>query len=124
MALRVLIVDDNAHFLEAARHLLDRGGVQVVGTASTSAEALADAARLRPDLVLVDVDLGDDSGFDLAHQLTEANGVDPVQVILISAYPAEDLGDLVEASAAVGFVAKSDLSGDAITALLGSERDR
>ena len=70
--MRLLIVDDNAHFLEAARDLLEREGMTVVAVASTSAEALRRADELQPDVTLVDVDLGDDSGFDLARQLAAA----------------------------------------------------
>jgi two-component system nitrate/nitrite response regulator NarL len=114
MTTRVLIVDDNAHFLEAARDLLEREGMRVVGVASTSAEAVRLAAELRPDLTLVDVDLGDDCGFALADRLVGSTAA----VIMISAYPEEDLGHLVEASSAAGFVSKSDLSRAAISALL------
>jgi hypothetical protein len=64
MALRLLIVDDNAHFLRAARTLLEREGVRVVAVASTSAEAVRLARELRPDVTLLDIDLGNESGFD------------------------------------------------------------
>ena len=66
VALRVLIVDDNAHFLDAAHDLLDREGMTVVGVASTSVDALRLTEELRPDIILVDIDLGEASGFDLA----------------------------------------------------------
>ncbi|MCU1375415.1 MAG: chemotaxis protein CheY [Actinomycetia bacterium] len=115
--MRVLIVDDNAHFLEAARDLLEREGMSVVGTASTSAEAIRQVAGLQPDLTLVDVDLGDESGFDLARQLARTT------VILISAYPEDDLEDLIAASPALGFLSKSDLSRTTISALLDRPPD-
>jgi DNA-binding NarL/FixJ family response regulator len=118
MTVRVLLVDDNAHFLAAARDLLAREGMEVVGMASTSAEAARQVAELRPDLTLVDVDLGDDSGFDVARQLAGPGGSARGAVILISAYAEEDLADFVEASPAVGFLPKSDLSREAISALL------
>jgi DNA-binding NarL/FixJ family response regulator len=64
-----MIVDDNAQFLEAAAELLQREGIDVVGVASTIAEALQQAGELRPDVYLVDLDLGGESGFDLAQRL-------------------------------------------------------
>ncbi len=66
MVLRCVIVDDSARFLEAARALLEREGVDVVGVASTIAEALRLVDEVRPDVTLVDIDLGAESGFDLA----------------------------------------------------------
>ena len=117
MAWRLLIVDDNTHFLAAARGLLEREGMTVVGVASTGADAMRLADSLRPDLTLVDVDLGEESGFDLALRLTEADG-GTAPVILISAYPEEDLADLVDASAALGFLPKSSISAKAIKDLV------
>ena len=67
--LRMVIVDDNGHFLEAARTVLEDDGIDVVGMARTSAQALRLAAALEPDVILVDVDLGGESGLDLAQQL-------------------------------------------------------
>ena len=69
MPLRYLLVDDNRYFLGAARDLLEREGIEVVGVASTSAETLRLVGQLRPDVVLVDIDLGDECGFDLASRL-------------------------------------------------------
>jgi DNA-binding NarL/FixJ family response regulator len=114
--MRLLIVDDNAHFLQAATHLLEREGMTVVAVASTSAEALRYAGELEPDVTLVDVDLGDESGLDLARQLAAAGSGSPV--ILISANAELDLVDLIDASPAIGFVSKSDLSGRAIAEVL------
>jgi DNA-binding NarL/FixJ family response regulator len=118
VALRCLIVDDNTRFLEAARDLLEREGITVVGVASTSAEALASADALRPDVVLVDIDLGEESGFDLAQQFA-ATDREPPPVILISTYAERDVAELVAASAAIGFLSKSKVSGQAISDLLG-----
>ena len=112
--MRLLIVDDNSHFLEAARVLLEREGMTVVAVASTSVEALLRAGELQPDVTLVDIDLGDDSGFDLARQLADASGGERSKVILISAYPEQDLVELIDDSPAIGFVSKSDLSSAAI----------
>jgi DNA-binding NarL/FixJ family response regulator len=119
VAVRCLIVDDNADFLEAARELLQREGVDVVGVASNSSEALQQAADLEPEVTLVDIYLGNESGFDLARSLAaRADGTDSV-VILISTYAERDLADVIAASPARGFLSKSDLSRRAIDALLG-----
>ncbi|MEU3335893.1 response regulator [Streptomyces sp. NPDC002144] len=117
MSLRCLLVDDSIRFLEAARTLLERDGIPVVGLASTGAEALARAAELVPDIVLVDLDLGGESGFDLAAEL--AGRVSSV-IILISTHALEDFEELVAASPARGFLHKSDLSARAIREVLGN----
>ena len=122
--MRLLIVDDNAYFLDAARDLLEREGMTIVGVASTSVEALRRAVELQPDVTLVDVDLGNDSGFDLARQLADATSEKQSSVILISAYPAQDLVDLIDDSPAIGFVSKSDLSSTAIAALVARAANR
>jgi DNA-binding NarL/FixJ family response regulator len=113
MAVRCLIVDDNRRFLEAARTLLHREGLTVVGVASTSAEALRETESLRPDVVLVDVSLGEESGFDLARRLVVDHGREPT-VILISTRSEVELADLIALSPAAGFLSKSALSADAI----------
>jgi CheY-like chemotaxis protein len=116
--LRCLIVDDNAEFLAASRAILDGRDLSVVGQATSGAEALRCVAELRPELVLLDIDLGPDSGFEVARQLT--NGVaDPApNMILISANALEDFVDLVAESPALGFITKTELSAAAVTALL------
>src|SRR5437867_3709685 len=98
MPLRCLIVDDSTVFLEAASVLLEREGVEVVGVAGTSAEALQRVEKLRPDVTLVDIDLGAESGFDLVQRLTFDAVRTPSNVILISMYPQEDFADMIEAS--------------------------
>ncbi|MFI5698278.1 response regulator transcription factor [Kribbella sp. NPDC051586] len=114
--MRCLIVDDSRHFLEAARGLLRREGVTVVGTA-TSAAGVADLVEdLRPDVVLVDIDLGDESGFDLITRLRSAGS--PAPMILISTHAEQDYADLIAASPAIGFVPKTNLSAAAIQRLL------
>jgi DNA-binding NarL/FixJ family response regulator len=119
--LRCLIVDDNRRFLDAARGLLEREGVAVVGVASTSAEALHQVQELRPDVTLVDIDLGGESGFELVRQLA---GRAPLRMILISTHAEQDYADLIAMSPAIGFVPKSALSAAAIRALLdGREED-
>ena len=117
--LRILIVDDSRHFLDAACRVLERDGITVVGVASTSAEARQLARELRPDGILVDVDLGDESGLDLAREIVSSEGL---PVVLISAYPESELADLIAASPAVGFISKSDLSGSAVQSLILPER--
>jgi CheY-like chemotaxis protein len=112
--LGVLIVDDNWLFLEVARERLEQGGLRVVGVAATSAEALRRAAELRPDVVLVDVMLGSESGFELARRLAGHHREGGPAVILISTYSAADFAGPIAESPAAGFLAKQDLSADAI----------
>ena len=112
--LRCLIVDDNPSVLVAARGLLEREGIGVVGTATNSDEAVRSVADLHPDVVLVDIDLGGESGFELARRL------DGATVILISTHAERDYADLIEASPALGFLAKSELSATAIRTMLNA----
>ena len=116
-AFRVLIVDDNRQFLEAARGLLQREGLRVVGLAATSAEALERVAELQPEVVLVDIRLGGESGFDLARRLTD-HDQGGTAVILISTHSEADFADLIAESPATGFLPKPDLSADAIRRIL------
>jgi DNA-binding NarL/FixJ family response regulator len=118
MPLRVVIVDDSDPFLDAARVLLERQGVSVVGVASTTAEALGRAGQLRPDVVLVDIKLAGESGFECARRLDEDDNVVVPAVILISTHAEEDLADLIAESPAAGFLPKSELSADAIHRIL------
>jgi DNA-binding NarL/FixJ family response regulator len=114
---RCLIVDDNEAFLASAERLLQAEGLEIVGTASTIAEGLRLAAETEHDVVLVDVELGEENGLDLARQLMSVSH--PVPVILISSYPEEDLAELLASSPAAGFLEKSTLSADAVESLLG-----
>ena len=116
--MRLLIVDDNPQFLDAARDVLEGDGLTVVGLASAGAEAMQLTQELQPDVVLVDVDLGEESGFELAERLV---AIVNARVILISVYPEMELADLLAASPASGFVGKSDLSASAIREVLGRE---
>ena len=118
LPMRCLIVDDNASFLAAARHVLDSGEVVVVGVASTSAEALHLFHELGPDVTLVDIDLGGESGFELAERLNRAGSPTPSPVILISTHAEQDFADMIATNPAVGFVAKSALTPGAIRELL------
>jgi CheY-like chemotaxis protein len=117
--LRCLIVDDSSQFRAAARRWLEPQGITVVGVASTIAEAVQRTSELHPDVVLVDIDLGGESGFEVTRQLQETAGMDSFQVILISAYAEEDYAELIAASSAVGFLPKTALSGQRIRDLLG-----
>ncbi len=122
MPLRYLLVDDNHAFLEAASVLLEREGVTVVGVASSIAEALRQARALRPDVILVDIGLGDESGFDLARLLAQdgqgGQGVG-AEVILISTRAEADYAELIAESPAAGFLPKSELSVRGISRILG-----
>jgi CheY-like chemotaxis protein len=114
-----VIVDDNEPFLREARELLEREGIDVVGIATTTAEALEMVVALGPELTLVDIDLGDESGFALVRELVGEPNRHTSRVILISAYAEADFADLIDASPAAGFIAKAELSARAITAVLG-----
>ena len=119
VSLRCLIVDDNAYFLEAAADLLTRQGVTVAGVASDTADALRLARELHPDVVLVDIMLGRESGIDLARRLAAANSGGPV-IILISTHAEADFADLIQEAPVAGFVPKSELSASAIRRLAGA----
>ena len=119
VALRCLIVDDSRRFLEAARGLLEREGVLVVGAATNGADAVRRAVELRPDVALVDIDLGGESGFEVVRHLVGEAELAPSVVILISTHSEDDYADLIAESPAVGFLSKTRLSGGAIRDLLG-----
>jgi DNA-binding NarL/FixJ family response regulator len=111
-----MIVDDNAEFVASASRLLERQGLDVVGSASTGTEALELFSRARPDVVLLDVELGGESGFDIAAEIAAAG--DETDVVLISTHTEEELRELVAAAPVVGFLPKSQLTADAVASLL------
>jgi DNA-binding NarL/FixJ family response regulator len=115
-----VIVDDSELFLKEARDLLEREGIDVVGVATTSSEALRTIAALQPELALVDIDLQEESGFDLVRALADVPTRGAASVILISIHAESDFADLIEASPAAGFVSKLELSARAIREVLGS----
>ena len=125
MPLRCLLVDDNEAFLEAASILLEREGLTVVGVASSIAGALRQARALRPDVILVDIGLGDESGFDLARLLArdgqsgQGDQWGGADVILISTGAEADYREMIDDSPAAGFLAKSELSVRGISRILG-----
>jgi DNA-binding NarL/FixJ family response regulator len=113
---RVLIVDDHENFRSSARFLLEAEGYDVVGEAETGADGLAAARELKPDVILLDVQLPDIDGFDVAARLTHE--AEPPTVILVSSRDSSDFGPLVSRSGARGFVPKAELSGERLQALL------
>ena len=115
--LRCLIVDDNAGFLHSARLLLEREGITVVAVASTGDDALRKAETLGPDIVLVDIDLGGESGFDVVGRLHRRLGTSPSDVILISTHAEDDFADLIATTPVAGFISKSHLSAGSIQRL-------
>jgi CheY-like chemotaxis protein len=119
MKVRCLVVDDSHDFLQVARKVLESGGITVVGVTSSSAEALLRASETNPDVVLVDIALGSESGFELARRLAAAPETRRSAVILISTRGVEDFTDLIAASPAIGFLPKSKLSARAVEELLG-----
>src|SRR4051794_7792551 len=112
----VLIVDDHGGFRATARTLLEAEGYEVVGEAADGANAVSEARRLQPDVVLLDVQLPDMTGFDVAQHLAG----EAAQVILTSSREASDYGELVDESPARGFIPKDQLSARAIAELLGA----
>jgi CheY-like chemotaxis protein len=120
MPCRILLVDDNSDFRRAARQLLERHGFIVVAEAETGVSGIERAQEHLPDLVLLDVQLPDLDGFEVAERLS---GLEvPIDVILTSSLDGTDFGALVAGSSALGFVPKAELSASAIEALLASAR--
>ncbi|HEY5986216.1 MAG TPA: response regulator transcription factor [Streptosporangiaceae bacterium] len=115
----VLIVDDHPGFRGWARAVLQAEGFGVVGEAADGATAIRAARALRPDVVLLDVQLPDMNGFEVAERL-RGDGSDGAggRVVLISSRDAADYGTRIATSPAVGFLAKADLTGAALAALL------
>lgn len=121
--MRCLIVDDNQDFLRAARELLEREGIVVVGAVSTGAQAYRSCRELHPDVVLIDVDLGEEDGFEVARQLAGRAGARQPRMILISGYCGDDFEDMIADSPAVSFLPKASLSGTAIRDILARAGD-
>jgi DNA-binding NarL/FixJ family response regulator len=116
MSRTILIVDDHPSFRGMARALLESEGFDVVGEAEDGAAAIEAAKELHPDVVLLDVQLPDIDGFEVAAALTK-NGNSPA-IVMTSSRDACDFGSLVERSGARGFIPKAELSAEAVSALL------
>jgi CheY-like chemotaxis protein len=114
----VLIVDDHAEFRELARRILEQGGFVVAGEAVDGGATTAAVAEMQPDVVLLDVQLPDVDGFEVAEAL--AAGPDPPIVVLTSSRDESDFGSRVARSGARGFIPKSRLSGASLQQVLGA----
>ncbi|MBY4130266.1 response regulator transcription factor [Rhodococcus fascians] len=117
-SLRCLIIDDSDAYCVAASRLLESAGIHVVGTASTLVEAVRAARSTHPSLVLVDIDLGTDNGFDVVEALDSTALTPRPAIILVSTHDEDDFADMVEASSALGFLPKFELSAAAIETML------
>ena len=122
--LRCLIIDDSQQFLEAARRLLEQQGFTIVGTGASSADAVRLAQALRPDVTLVDIDLGSEDGIAVTRQLAQLETAPAGQLILITTHAEDEFADLIEAGPAIGIVPKAALSAAAIYALMDADRGR
>ena len=116
--MRCLLVDDSRDFLASAARMLESQGFEVVGLAASSEEALQLAETQHPDVVLVDVELGDEDGVGLVTQLRER--APAANVILISAYELEEVAELVSRAPSTKFLHKSSLSASAVESLVAS----
>ena len=121
---RCLIVDDNERFLAVAQASLERQGLAVVGTAKTITEALAQVEVLRPDVILLDIALGQESGFEVTRQIVDRHPDLQARIVLISTGREDDFTDLITASAAVGFLSKTRLSARAVRELVSGGNNR
>lgn len=119
MGLDVMIVDDSDQFLASASMLLEREGLNVVGTASTPDEAIELVRQRRPDVVLVDLNFGSVSGLDLAVDLT-ADAAGSPAVVLISTESYDDVRELLVGTPVRGFLSKVDLSASAVESIANS----
>jgi CheY-like chemotaxis protein len=118
MPVRCLIVDDNEDFLRAARELLERDGICVVDVVSTGAQAYRACHDLEPDVALVDLELGAETGFEVARQIAGRGSSPQPRVILISTYAQDDFEDMIADSPAISFLPKTGISGAAIRTIL------
>lgn len=116
MDVRCLLIDDSPDFLASATRLLESQGIDVVGCATSTREALELVAALEPDVALVDIELADEDGIVLAQQFEAL--APSMRVVLISAYDPADVSELIVESRAAGFLPKSALAAEAIAALL------
>jgi CheY-like chemotaxis protein len=118
MPMRCMIVDDDANFVRVARELLEGEGITVVGVASTGAQACRTCRQFHPDVALVDMNLGAESGLDVARLLAGQTETEPPRVILISGDAGDAFAGMIADSPAVSFLPKERLSGTAVRAIL------
>jgi DNA-binding NarL/FixJ family response regulator len=118
VSLRCLIVDDSSFFGDEARSLLEHEGVSVVGVAASGDEAVRLAEAFAPDLALVDISLGEESGFDVARRLVDESTTRPPAVIFVSTHDEREFSSRIAASPALGFIPKTGLSAARIRELL------
>jgi CheY-like chemotaxis protein len=104
--LRALLVDDNDHFIQTVRDHLERDGINIVGVATTPAEALQQTGNLTPNVALIDIMLDAEFGFDLADTLRQAV-LKPPRIIMMSTYAATDFAEMLDAGPAIGFLPKA-----------------
>jgi two-component system, NarL family, nitrate/nitrite response regulator NarL len=121
MSRSVLVVDDHAGFRREARAILEADGFRIIGEAADGAVALAEAARLRPDVVFLDIGLPDGSGLDLVRQVRSI--APSAVVVLVSSRPRRDYGERVTGAGAHGFIDKATLTRGMLSALLDRLRD-
>jgi DNA-binding NarL/FixJ family response regulator len=117
MTRTVLIVDDHPSFRASARAVLESGEFEIVGEATDGESALAAVRNLRPDVILLDVQLPDMKGFDVCDEIERGNGWAP-NIVLVSSRDQADYGDLIASSCALGFLPKAELTPEALAALL------
>jgi DNA-binding NarL/FixJ family response regulator len=120
---RCLIVDDSVAFRAAVRDMLESAGMVVVATVSSLASAVEATARYRPDVVLVDIDLGGESGFDIVEALQDVDVPRRPATILVSTHEQDDFAEMIEASSAIGFLQKFGLSAERVAEVVAGRPD-
>lgn len=122
VGLRCVIVDDNERFVDLAAELLTREGFEVVGRAGRRGDALRQIIETRPDIALIDLFLGDESGVELVTEIVRLGLAARTRLLLISSCEPTDLHEIFELSVAHGYLSKLDLSGELIRELLNQTR--